>query len=42
MKAICEGRMTRTDMVQTSLAQYRSVFMRTEQDIEVLRAVSVA
>jgi hypothetical protein len=39
MKAICEGRSTRNDVVQRNLEQYRAVFMRTTQQINVLKAV---
>ena len=39
MKAICEGRSTRNDVVQQNLEQYRAVFMRTVQQINVLKAV---
>jgi DNA topoisomerase-3 len=40
MKAICEGRSTRNDVVQQNLEQYRAVFTRTQQQINVLKAVS--
>ncbi|ORY12498.1 DNA topoisomerase [Clohesyomyces aquaticus] len=40
MKAICEGRTTRNDVVQQNLEQYRAVFQRTTQQISVLKAVS--
>ncbi|KAF2275455.1 DNA topoisomerase III [Westerdykella ornata] len=40
MKAICEGRSTRNDVVQQNLEQYRAVFVRTTQQINVLKAVS--
>jgi DNA topoisomerase-3 len=39
MKAICEGRSTRTDVVHRNLEQYREVFVRTTQQINVLKAV---
>ena len=39
MKDICEGRKTRNDVVQESLDQYREVFTRTSQQIDVLKAV---
>jgi hypothetical protein len=39
MKAICEGRSTRNDVVQQNLEQYRAVFMRTVQQINVLKSV---
>ncbi|UPX12690.1 DNA topoisomerase [Ascochyta rabiei] len=38
MKAICEGRTTRNDVVQQNLEQYRAVFNRTVQQISVLKA----
>ncbi|KAF2176453.1 DNA topoisomerase 3-beta [Zopfia rhizophila CBS 207.26] len=38
MKAICEGRSTRNDVVQQNLEQYRAVFNRTMQQINVLKA----
>lgn len=37
MKAICEGRKSRTEVVQESLHQYRDVFTRTQQEIGVLK-----
>lgn len=40
MKAICEGRTTRNDVVQQNLDQYRAVFNRTVQQIHVLKSVS--
>ena len=40
MKAICEGRTTRHDVVQQNLEQYRAVFVRTMQQINVLKSVS--
>lgn len=40
MKAICEGRTTRHDVVQQNLEQYRAVFNRTAQQINVLKSVS--
>jgi DNA topoisomerase III len=42
MKAICEGRTTRNDVVQQSLEQYRAVYARTTQRMNILEAVSVA
>ncbi|USP78505.1 uncharacterized protein yc1106_05779 [Curvularia clavata] len=38
MKAICEGRSTRNDVVQQNLEQYRAVFNRTMQQINVLKS----
>ena len=40
MKAICEGRTTRNDVVQQNLDQYRAIFNRTVQQINVLKSVS--
>ena len=37
MKAICEGRKTRTQVVQESLEQYREVFVKTQREINVLK-----
>ena len=39
MKAICEGRTTRNDVVQQNLDKYRAVFNRTNQQINVLKSV---
>lgn len=39
MKAICEGRMTKAEVVNQSLEQYREVFVTTTQQIDVLKAV---
>lgn len=40
MKAICEGRTTRNDVVHQNLDQFRAVFNHTVQQINVLKAVS--
>ena len=37
MKAICEGRQSRMQVVQESLEQYREVFAKTQRDIQVLK-----
>ncbi|KIW99668.1 uncharacterized protein Z518_11081 [Rhinocladiella mackenziei CBS 650.93] len=37
MKAICEGRKSRTEVVQESLDQYREVFVKTQREINVLK-----
>ena len=37
MKAICEGRKTRTQVVQESLDQYREVFVKTQREINILK-----
>jgi len=39
MKAICEGRNTKSDVVEESLGQYREVFITTSRRIDVLKAV---
>lgn len=39
MKAICEGRTSKYEVVETNLEKYREVYMRTQQQIEVLRTV---
>ncbi|QDS73550.1 hypothetical protein FKW77_000530 [Venturia effusa] len=38
MKAICDGTITRHDVVQQNLEQYRAVFVRTVQQIDVIKA----
>lgn len=40
MKAICAGTKTRNQVVQESLEQYREVFVKTSQQIDVLKNVS--
>ncbi len=40
MKEICAGTKTRNDVVHESLEQYREVFIKTSQQIDVLKAVS--
>lgn len=37
MRAICEGRKSRTQVVQESLEQYREVFVKTQREIQVLK-----
>jgi hypothetical protein len=39
MKAICEGRKTKSGVVEESLGQYREVFIITTRRINVLKAV---
>lgn len=41
MKAICEGRSTKNDVVQMNLEKYREVFVRTSQQMDVLKNVSL-
>lgn len=40
MKAICEGRKTRREVVDETVEQYRAVYVRTQARMEVLRTVS--
>ena len=40
MKEICAGTKTKNDFVHETLEQYREVFVRTQQQVEVLKAVS--
>lgn len=40
MKAVCEGRKTRREVIEETVAQYRAVYERTQQRLDVLRAVS--
>ena len=42
MRAICEGQRTKHDVVQQSLEQYRAVYLRTKENLGVLKAVSTA
>ncbi|EME89662.1 uncharacterized protein MYCFIDRAFT_193524 [Pseudocercospora fijiensis CIRAD86] len=37
MKAVCEGRRTKMDVVQETIEQYRAVYLRSTQRFEVLR-----
>lgn len=41
MKAICEGRKNRREVVQESLDQYRDVYLRVQQQLPVLHEVSL-
>jgi DNA topoisomerase-3 len=40
MKAICDGQTTKEVVLRESIAQYRQVFMQTQEKLDVLRAVS--
>ena len=40
MKEVCAGTRNRSDFVQETLEQYREVFMKTQQQVETLKAVS--
>ena len=39
LKAICEGRISRAEVMQESLRQYKSVFMESKERVELLKAV---
>jgi DNA topoisomerase III len=39
MKAICEGRQAKADVLRQNLEQYRAVFERTKEQMDVLKAV---
>jgi DNA topoisomerase-3 len=39
MKAICEGRASRGDVVRQSIEQYRAVYVRTREQMGVLKEV---
>ena len=41
MKAICDGRKTRREVTQETIEQYRAVYMRTQQRLDVLKEVRV-
>ncbi|KAF8543925.1 DNA topoisomerase III [Trichophaea hybrida] len=40
LKEICEGRLTKRDMLQQCLDQYREMFVRSTQSVDVLKNVS--
>ena len=40
MKDICEGRLSRNDMVRACVRQYKAVFEQSEERMDVLKAVS--
>jgi hypothetical protein len=42
MKDICEGRKNKLEVVQESLDQYRDVYLRVQQKLPVLHAVSLS
>lgn len=42
MKAICEGRKTRREVVEESLNQYRDVYLRVQQQLPKLHDVSLS
>lgn len=41
MKKICEGTMTRRDVVHASLEQYREMFIKASRQVNVLQSVSL-
>lgn len=42
MKAICEGRKNKREVIQDSLDQYRDVYLRVQQQLPMLHAVSLS
>jgi DNA topoisomerase III len=42
MKAICEGQTTRDAVLRDSIAQYRQVFMQSQEKLHVLKSVSLS
>jgi len=40
MKAICEGRRSKREVVQESIDQYRDVYLRAQRQLPVLQNVS--
>lgn len=42
MKAICEGRKNRREVVEESLNQYRDVYLRVQQQLPKLHDVGVS
>jgi len=42
MKAICDGSKTSREVIDETVAQYRAVYLRTQQHLNVLHAVSPA
>jgi len=42
MKAICEGRKTRQEVVHETIEQYRAVYLRSQQRLDVLQRVSLS
>jgi hypothetical protein len=40
MKAICDGQRSKEDVVEQSLEQYRAVYIRTKDQMNVIIAVS--
>lgn len=40
MKAICEGSTTRRAVLEQSIAQYRQVFLQSQEQVGVLKQVS--
>ena len=41
MKAICDGRKTKREVVEETIEQYRAVYTRTQQQLNVLRTVRI-
>jgi DNA topoisomerase III len=41
MKAICEGRKSRREVIDETIHQYRAVYVRTQQRLSVMKEVSI-
>ena len=41
MKAICEGRKDRQEVIDETIEQYRGVYLRVQQRLNVLQAVGL-
>jgi DNA topoisomerase III len=39
MKAICEGRKTKNEVIHETIEQYRDVYVRTQRHLSALQAV---
>ena len=40
MKAVCEGRKSRREVIDETIEQYRAVYAHTQQRLDMLQAVS--
>lgn len=41
MKAICEGRKSKAEVVHETIEQYRTVYIQTQRRLDTLRAASL-
>jgi DNA topoisomerase IA len=41
MKAICEGRKSRREVIDETINQYRTVYVRTQQRLNVMKEVNI-